>query len=127
KALTGKITVDAGETELVALPVIDLPDQTVSGALTLRDPGAWRLVQLLGGPDVTPWVGVGSLGLLARFNAKAGYVGIDYLDLAFGGMRVLGGLTFDQSDDKWALDGQLASDRLPIAWPAVAADTQIPT
>ena len=127
RALAGNITVDAGETELVAQPVIDLPDQTVSGAMTLRNPGAWRMVQLFGGPDVSPWVGVGSLAMLARFDAKAGHVGLDYIDLGFGGMRVAGGLMFDLSGGKWAVNGQLESDRLPIAWPALTADGQFPT
>ena len=127
KALAGNVTVDVGETEVVARPVIDVPDQQLRGAVTVRNPGAWRLVQLLGGPDVTRWVGVGSLGLLAEVDAKAGHLGVDYLDMAFGGMRVAGGLSFDESGDKWALNGNLTSERLPIVWPALAADVQVPT
>ena len=126
-ALSGNIDLTAGSTRLSILPVIDLTDQTASGAVTLQDPGAWRLIQRLGGPDVSGWVGVGSLGLLARFNAKAGHVGFDYLDLALGGMRVKGNLALDLAGDNWALNGALTSDRLPLAWPRLADATPIPT
>ena len=127
KALKGTVTAAAGETQLQILPVIDLPDRTATGAITLHHPGAWRLVSLLGGPDVARWVGVGSLGLIARFDAKPGHLGIDYFDMAFGGMRLAGGLGFDWANDHWALNGQVNSDRLPVAWPQLAGNEALPT
>ena len=125
-AVGGHFSLNVGDTHLTLLPTLDVPEQTIGGALTLRDPGAWRLAARMGWP-AEPWLGVGSLGLIARFRAKPDHLAVNYLDLALGGMRLKGGFSFDLTGDQWALNGQLVSDRLPLAWPQWSAQTQIPT
>ena len=126
--LAGNLSASVGDSQITIAPVIDWPDQTASGVLTLRNPGAWLLAEQLGVMGLEHWAGVGSASLIARFHAAPGHLSADYLDLVLGGMRVKGALDYARDDQHgWSLRGRLAADRLPLGWPPMTMQTPFPS
>ena len=71
-ALGLKLTVDMADARLEAQPVIDLRGGKWSGPLTLRHPGASRLLGLMGLSGSEAWLGEGSLSVVAQLSGGQG-------------------------------------------------------
>ena len=90
----------------------DLADLRWQGGVSLRHPGAPRLLWSLGAGDVTPWLGEGSLSLQAGVDASSDRVALTGLQLSAGSMRAGGAL---------ALSGLAAGN--PVVTGTLDADT----
>jgi hypothetical protein len=86
------------------------------GTLTLRHPGAPRLLAPLLGEAATAWLGQGSFSLIvAALGGDARALGAESFDLVAGEMRLRGagvGLSFEGPRPR--LSGRLAAERLPL-------------
>jgi hypothetical protein len=107
-----------GELRAEANGTLDLPGRRGSAALTLRHPGAPRLLAEAFGTDVAPWLGEGSLSLVANVSAGPPGVSAESFELVAGGLRAGGtlGLT---NGARPRLIGRVAAERLPVPLPAL--------
>ena len=112
-ALATKIRLDLGDARLEAQPVIDLGARTASGPVTLRHPGAPRLLGLLGVPNAAEIIGTGSLAVIAQAYIQPNVLKFDHLDLIAADLRGSGDLTLDLTGQP-ALSGALHLADLPL-------------
>jgi uncharacterized protein involved in outer membrane biogenesis len=106
---------DVGELRLDAQGTLDAAALRGSGTLTLRHPGAPRLLApLLGGPGVEAWLGQGSFSVIASLQGGGQGVAAEHLDLVAGALRVRGQLALALSGRRPRLTGRLAAERLPL-------------
>ncbi len=120
------ITADLDDVRLEAQPTFDLVHGTWQGGLTLRHPGAPRLLQALDMPSVASWLGDGSLGLVMQLSGNAGRIAADRFDLSAGGLHATGALLLDRSGAIPLLTGQVAADTLPLPAPEPHATAPLP-
>jgi len=96
--------------------------------LTLRHPGAPRLVESLGLDDVPSWLGDGSLGLVTKLSVQVpegqpGRIAAESFDLAAGSLHAAGALTLDGigGPSPPVLSGRIVADTLPLPLPPARA------
>ena len=116
KALDVDLGLDLGDARLEARPRVDLPAGTWSGPLTLRHPGASRLLRMLG-LGQADWIGEGSLALIADVHGDAAGWTADRFDLTAGDLRATGDLAF--AAGRRTLSGHVHAERLPLPWPGL--------
>jgi len=97
-----------------------------SGPVSLRHPGAPRLVEALGLQGAAAWLGDGSLSLLAQFDAKPGQIRLDGADLSAGALRATMDLSWDQNDGRPMLSGNLSAETLPLPLPFLRSPDPLP-
>jgi hypothetical protein len=106
---------DLGELRLEAQGTLDAAALRGGGTLTLRHPGAPRLLApLLGGPGVEAWLGQGSFAVVASLQGGRQGLAAEHLDLVAGGLRARGQLALALSGRRPRLTGRLAAERLPL-------------
>ncbi len=111
-ALQANVTAVAGDLRVEAQPRLE-PGGTWAGPVTLRHPGATRLLRALG--VEAGWLGEGSLSVLARGRAgPGGALAIEDADLVAGSVRGRGALAWDGA----ALTGSAAFETLSLPDPA---------
>jgi hypothetical protein len=121
-----KITADLGDLRLEALPTFDLTHDTFKMAMTLRHPGAPRLLEAIGIEGAPSWLGDGSLGLVAQLSGAPGKLAVDNFDLAAGGLHATGALLFDDAVGPPTLTGRIAAETLPLPLPRPRSDEPLP-
>lgn len=109
-----KITADLGDLRLEALPTFDLGHGTVKAAMTLRHPGAPRLLEALGMGGTAAWLGDGSLGLVAQLSGAPGKLAADSFELTAGGLHATGALLLDDAVGPPTLTGRISAETLPL-------------
>ena len=115
---------------LHATPTIDLRSGSWNGELTIRHPGARRLLaaiglpQLLGSPNLPVWLGDGSLSLVAHAHGAAGQVSADSFQLTAGSVRLDGTFSLDDAGNEPRLAAQLHTPELQI--PVVSLTSTVP-
>ena len=112
-ALSVRLTADVSDLRVDAQPTLNLAEQRWSGSVTLRHPGAPRLLNALGAGGMGTWLGDGSLSLLSQIVAVPGRLTFDSFDLVAGTLRARGQLTVSGR----SIAGQVAAEVLPL--PAV--------
>ena len=90
-----------------------------SGTLTLRHPGAPRLLAPLLGPEAVAWLGPGSFSVIASLSGQglfspARMVTAEHLDLVAGSFRGRGQMTLALDGARPRLTGRFAADVLPL-------------
>ena len=125
-ALALKVTADLDDARLEGQPILDLRAGTWKAGMTLRHPGAPRLLQELDMPAVASWLGDGSLGLVAQLSGAAGRLAADSFDLSAGGLHATGALLLDRGSDVPLLTGHVAADTLPLPAPQPRATAPLP-
>ncbi len=123
-ALTAKATL--GDLRLEAQPVVDLARGTWTAALTLRHPGAPRLLAMMGDTGALDWLGPGSLGLIAQISGAPGQLAADRFELTAGALRATGALTLDRAGAEPAAQGHIDLESLPLPLPAWRATDPLP-
>ncbi|MEJ1975174.1 MAG: AsmA family protein [Acetobacteraceae bacterium] len=108
---------DMADLRLEASGRADVPGRRWTGSVTLRHPGAPRLLEGLGLPDSAAWLGDGSLSLLAQVEASPGSLKLSGLDLSAGGLRATAALTLDATTATPSLTGQIQAETLPLPLP----------
>ncbi len=107
---------DIGDLRLEADGRADLPGRRWTGSLTLRHPGAPRLLAALGMPDVAPWLGDGSLSVVAQMDVAPGSLKAGSFDLSAGAMHATGALALDTTGVP-SVTGTVTADSLPLPLP----------
>ncbi len=118
----------SGEIEalrLEATPRIDLHAGTLTGRLTLRHPGAARLLALLSGEEGWGWIGDGSFSLVASGVLAAGRIALDPFDLVAGEARASGSFSLARGD-RPAFAARIAAEVLPLPAPPLAGAAPLP-
>jgi hypothetical protein len=105
-----------GELRVEANGTLDLPGRRGGAALTLRHPGAPRLLAEAFGVDVAPWLGEGSFSLVANLAAGRQGISAESFELVAGALRAGGTLGF-VNGARPRLVGRIAAERLPIPLP----------
>lgn len=119
-ALGMSIGVDLGEARLEAQPTLDAGSGRWRGAVTLRHPSAWRLLQSagLGGsvalPAIQDWLGDGSLAFSGQMAGERGRLTADNFGLTAGELRATGALAFTRANGRYRVAGRFAAESLPV-------------
>ena len=114
-ALGVRLGVELADARVEAQPVLDLPKQSWAGPLTVRHPGAPRLLGLLG-LRAASWVGDGSLSLVAQLSGGPGRLALDTFELGAGSLHASGQLLLRQGPVP-EVSGQITAESLPVPLP----------
>lgn len=110
---------DLGEARMEATGTLDALARRYAGTLTLRHPGAQRLLAEGFGSKPPLWLGEGSFSLIANLNAALSGLLLENFDLVAGEMRLGGQLNMALAPAaRPRLTGRLQADRLPLPAPA---------
>lgn len=121
-----KVTADLADLQLQAQPTVDFAHHTWSGGMTLRHPGAPRLLQALGMAAAPSWLGDGSLGLVAKLSGTASSVAADSFEVSAGGLHATGALALDDAGAVPVLTGHIDAETLPLPLPPARAAEPLP-
>jgi hypothetical protein len=113
------VTLDDGRIEMQ--PVIDFARGTWRGPVTLRHPGAVRLLSATGLLPGADWLGEGSLSLVAQLSGAPGRVAAEDVEITAGSLRGAGRLALDRTAARPRLEGELDFATLPLPLPLLAA------
>jgi len=129
-SLAVRLSVEVSDLRFDAQPVLNLVTRRWVGPITLRHPGAPRLLEQAGIGGAAAWLGDGSLSLLAQVTAADGAVTLDRFDLVAGTLRASGHLTFEAPSEpdgkRLAVSGQVAAETLPLPLPYPRSPDPIP-
>jgi hypothetical protein len=120
------------DARLEAEPTIDLRSGEWRGPLTLRHPGARRLVAMLGLPErlglpgLPAWVGDGSLSLVAHVTAAHGRFAAETFDVTAAALHASGNLALDLNSAEPRLSGLVHADTLPLVLPNSGSEVPLP-
>ena len=112
-ALAARLLLEVGGIRLEAKPVLALAARRWDGPVTLHHPGAPRLLEVLGMPGTLPWLGDGSMSLLAQVQAVPGRITLERFDLVAASLRAGGQLVVEGR----SVTGQVAAEVLPLPLP----------
>ncbi|MCQ4162506.1 AsmA family protein [Roseomonas sp. GC11] len=107
---------DLGDLRAEANGALDLTAPRYTGTLTLRHPGAPRLLAEGFGWVPPPWLGEGSLSLIAGLALGPQDWTAESFDLVAAGLRLGGQVTLSRPQGVPRLTGRLAAERLPLPW-----------
>jgi hypothetical protein len=112
-ALRGEATL--GELRTEAHGTLDLPARRGAAALTLRHPGATRLLAEGFGASL-PWLGDGSFSVVANVTAGPQGMAAESFEVVAGTLRAGGALALAHGA-RPRLSGRIAAERLPLPLP----------
>ena len=129
-ALGVRLSIEASDLRIEAQPLVNLVERHWAGPVTLRHPGAPRLLEQAGIGGTAAWLGDGSLSLLAQATGTEGSIELDRFNLVAGALHASGQLTFATSGEpgsgRLAVSGQIAAETLPLPLPYVRSPDPIP-
>ncbi|MCU0945499.1 MAG: AsmA family protein [Rubritepida sp.] len=121
EALALRLEADLADARLEAQGSLDLPQARGQGSLTLRHPGAPRLLGLVTGGPPPDWIGQGSLSLVAGITHRPGHWAAESAEFVAGALRGRGQLSLALGGPRPSLSGRLAFENLPLPPGAPAA------
>ncbi len=116
-ALALRVEGDLAELRLESQLTLDLPQARGQGALTLRHPGAPRLLAALWPGQALGWIGEGSFSLIATLLAGPAGVSSENFELVAGQIRSRGALTLGVEGPRPTLAGRITAERLLLPEP----------
>jgi len=120
-ALAVRLNIEASDLRLDAQPTLNLVARRWTGPVTLRHPGAPRLLEQVGIGGAAAWLGDGSLSMLAQVTAAEKGVTLEHFDIVAGTLRAHGQLTFETpqqpAEKGFAVSGQIGAETLPLPFP----------
>jgi hypothetical protein len=131
EALALRAMLDLGDLHIEAAPTFNLPGARWSSPLTLRHPGAPRLLDSIGFASAAPWLGDGSLSWVGNLSGAGPLlaptrIASDGFDLAAGSLRANGALALDLTGTP-KLTGRISAETLPLPLLALRAPDPLPT
>jgi len=123
EALAVDVRLALADAQLEASPNLNLQSGEWSTTLTLRHPGARRLIGTLGlleleGLRALPaWLGDGSLSLVAHLAGGRGRLAAEKFDLTAATLHASGGLAFDLSRAEPRVSGHVDTDAVTLPLP----------
>jgi hypothetical protein len=132
EAVAAGVQLAMADARLEASPTVDLTSGEWNSALTLRHPGARRLVAtldlpgLVGLPALADWLGDGSLALVAHLAGGPGRLVADKFDLTAAALHASGDLAFDQSGAEPHVSGHVNADAVMLPLPNGGSNVPLP-
>ncbi|MCB4822988.1 AsmA family protein [Roseicella aerolata] len=117
EALALRVEGDLGALRAEATATLDAVQGKGTGNLTLRHPGAPRLLAPLLGEEVGSWLGQGSFSVIATLSGQGRTLTAEHLDLVAGGFRGRGQVTLARDGARPRLSGRFAAEALPLPLP----------
>ncbi|ONG56738.1 hypothetical protein BKE38_05400 [Pseudoroseomonas deserti] len=105
---------DLGDLKAELAGSLDLGLPRYAGTLTLRHPGAPRLLTEASGLTPPPWLGEGSLSLISTLALTPQELSAENFELVAAGLRLGGQLSLTRLTGLPRLTGRLAAERLPL-------------
>ncbi|MGG5824018.1 AsmA family protein [Falsiroseomonas sp. HW251] len=124
EALALRSTAELGELRAEANGTLDLLGAKGGATLTLRHPGAPRLLQEAFGADL-PWLGEGSFSLVAHVAAGPDRIAAESFEMVAAELRAGGSLALAQGA-RPRLTGRIAAERLPLPAPELRGTDPLP-
>lgn len=115
-ALAWRAEGELGDVRLEGEGSLDIPQRRLGGLVTLRHPGAGRLVTEALGRDAPVWLGAGSFSLIATLALVPDSLAAERFALVAGGLRASGrgALALALGGDRPRLTGRIRSETLPL-------------
>lgn len=110
-ALPLRFEADLSEARIESQATVDVAKGLGQGTLTLRHPGAARMLGVLLERPAPQWLGEGSFALIAGLSRRAEGWSAESLDVVAGALRGRGQLALTAEG---AVTGRLAMERLPL-------------
>ncbi len=132
EALVVDVGLALADARLEASPILDLRWGEWSMTLTLRHPGARRLIAALGwseheGLSALPaWLGDGSLSLVAHLAGAGGRFAAESFDLTAAMLHASGELAFDLESGAPRVSGRVDTDAVTLPLPNGASALPLP-
>ena len=135
EALGVRGSLDIGDLHVEAQPTINLPGGLWTGSLTLRHPGAPRLLEGIGLGGTASWLGDGSLSWVGGLSGSGPIwaptrLASDGFDVTAGSLRANGQFSFDRTGPDRSgpprLVGRLSAETLPLPLPYPRAPEPLP-
>ncbi|NOG73019.1 AsmA family protein [Roseicella sp. DB1501] len=114
EALALRAEGDLGALRAEAGGTLDTLQRRGGGNLTLRHPGAPRLLAPLLGEEAAAWLGPGSFSAILGLTGQGRRLTAEHLDLVAGGFRGRGQLTLALDGARPRLGGRFAAETLPL-------------
>jgi hypothetical protein len=111
---------DLGDLRAEAEAHVDALAPRLTATITLRHPGAPRLLEEAGLPGTASWLENGSLAVLAHLSAWPGHIQARDFSIAAGALRAEGALDADLSAPEPSVTGHIDADMLAL--PGLALD-----
>lgn len=115
-AIRGQLRADAGDLRAEAEVTIDAAAPSLAATVTIRHPGAPRLLASLGAAQAERWLDTGSFALLAQLSATAGHIHVANLDITAASLRVSAQANADVTGPMPVIEATIAADTLPLPW-----------
>ncbi len=116
-----EVRADIGDLVVEAELRADLLGRKAAGSITLRHPGAPRLLALLGVAGAERWLDTGSVSLRGNIKLQPGDVSVSEFDLAAADLRLSGTLDLGYAGAEPFLRGAIDAERLAVPgwadWP----------
>jgi hypothetical protein len=112
-ALALRAGAEFGELRLEASGTLDLPQRRGTASVTLRHPGAPRLLSEAFRSGAGAWLGEGSFSLVTALTASPQAIGAESFELVAGGLRARGALALAIAE-RPRLTGRIVAERLPL-------------
>jgi len=125
-ALGLKIAAELGDLRLEAQPTLDLPNAGWAGPITVRHPGAPRLLETLGLTSAPSWLGDGSFSLVAGLAVTPHQIRAEKLELIAGALRADGQLTLIRGASEPVLSGRITAETMPLPGLTLHASAPLP-
>ncbi|NKC33083.1 AsmA family protein [Falsiroseomonas selenitidurans] len=116
EALALRGSAELGELRLEANGTLDAPRRTGTLGLTLRHPGAPRLISEALQTEVGTWLGEGSLSLIATLALSPRRIAAESFELVAAALRARGALALNL-EGRPRLSGRIAAEHLPLPFP----------
>jgi len=126
EGLVLKAAAELGEARAETQVTLDMPTLKATGSLTLRHPGAPRLLAEAFGPGTPRWLGEGSISIVAQGSAGPGTVTAERFDVVAGELRASGQGALVLGGGVPKLTGRLAIERLPSPDPSPRSGAPLP-
>ncbi len=114
RAWTLQVHADAGDLRLETAATVDAPSRSAAATLTVRHPGAPRLLAAFGIDGAEQWLDTGSFALLAHVAAEPGTLHLRDLDLTTAALRLSGRLDADFTPATPRISGSLTASTLAL-------------
>lgn len=115
EALALRVEGDLAEARIEAQATLDEPQGRAQGVVTVRHPGAARMIGTLLEREPPTWLGEGSFSLIASLAGRPEAWSAESFELVAGGLRGRGQLAVAPGEGgRRAATGRMALERLPL-------------
>jgi hypothetical protein len=116
-ALALRGSLELGELRLEASGTLDAPQQRGTASLTLRHPGAPRLLSEAFSHDAGGWLGEGSFSLIATVASGPQGISAESFEVVAAALRARGSLSLATGSGRPRATGRVVAESLPLPFP----------